>query len=72
MFRSTWNCPMFIPEHEVVESEEGLWIDGKEIKGVVKDSVKVEKHKEFSVITLSIVVKSYELSSHRLGRGSGL
>ena len=51
MLHSTWNCPMFIPEHEVVESEEGIWIDGKEIKGVVKDSVKVEKHKEFSVIT---------------------
>ena len=37
MLHSTWNCPMFIPEHEVVESEEGLWIDGKEVCILHKD-----------------------------------
>lgn len=60
MFQPTWERPMFIPEHEIVESEDTFRIDNKYIKGVVKDSVKVEKYREFSVVTLSIVVKSYE------------
>ena len=46
MFQPTWEHPMFIPEHKVVESKNEFWIDEKRIKGVVKDSVKVEEHRE--------------------------
>lgn len=60
MFQPTWEHPIFIPEHRVVESKDEFWIDEKRIKGVVKDSVKVEKYREFSVVTLSIVVKGFE------------
>ena len=49
----TWDKPVFRPEHVVRESDEEFWIDEKRIKGVVDNSVTVEKFGEKSIVTLS-------------------
>lgn len=56
----TWNKPVFHPEHVIRESDEEFWIDDKRIKGVVDDSVTVEKFGENSIVTLSIIAKEYK------------
>ena len=56
----TWDKPVFRPEHVVRESDEEFWIDEKRIKGVVDNSVTVEKFGENSIVTLSIIVKEYK------------
>ena len=56
----TWDKPVFRPEHVIRESDEEFWIDDKKIRGVVDNSVTVEKFGENSIVTLSIIVKEYE------------
>ena len=60
----TWDKPVFRPKHVIRESDEEFWIDEKRIKGVVDNSVTVEKFGENSIVTLSIIVKEYKRFYH--------
>lgn len=57
-----WNSP----RHKVIETDQALFIDCKEIGNVVKNSVKTEPFGEFTIVTFSFVAKDFRKSTEQL------
>lgn len=58
------------PTQEVIETEKAVWIDGHEVKDIIKDSVKTDSFGGYTIVTLSLLVKSFTDSyERRIGLG---
>lgn len=51
--------PFKYPKHIVIETDNAVYIDGKRIRFIVKDSIKTEPFGSYAVITLSFVAKKF-------------
>lgn len=52
-------CPYKSVEQKVVETDKAVYVDGKEIKYVLNDSVKTEKVGDLTIVTLSLIASEF-------------
>lgn len=57
--KGQWKKARKEPKHIVVETDKAVYVDGKRIDFVIKDSVQTEPFGEWEIVTLSFVARGY-------------